>query len=188
MTATLSIMGLYNYDPTIFSGFVVPNEYIDGQTAKESILFECAELECVYPDPSFMKIAIAQWSSRELPVWRRIAKAINMDYNPLENYNRVENWNQTDTGASSGSGSNTSTHKVTGYNSGTMVNHDQDEEYASSSGNSSLQTYHTSTIKGNIGVTTSQEMLEQELDIAERTDIYAYIVESFKNRFCLMVY
>ena len=188
MTATLSVMGLYNYSPTLFNTMVVPSDYVDMQTAKESILFECAELEVVYPDPAFMQIAIGQWSARELPVWRRIAKAIASEYNPIENYNRTENWNQTDTGTSSGTGSNTNTHKVTGYNSGTLVNQNQDEDYASSTGSSSLQTYHTSNVHGNIGVTTSQEMLRQELEIAPDTDIYAYIVKSFKNRFCLMVY
>lgn len=40
---------------------------------------------------------------------------------------------------------------------------------------------------GNIGVTTSQEMLFQELEVAKR-NTYDFIIESFKNRFCLLVY
>lgn len=187
MRATLSILGLYNYDDTIFDDMVLPED-LDSSLAVDSILSECAELEILYPDPNYMKSLIRIWSTRELPVWDRIYKAVTAEYNPLENYNRTEDWNQTDTGNSTANGSNTSTHKVTGYNSGDFVNQNQDEEYASSGGNSSLQAYHHSNVKGNIGVTTSQQMLNQELDVAARTDIYAYIVRSFKNRFCLMVY
>lgn len=47
---------------------------------------------------------------------------------------------------------------------------------------------HTSRIHGNIGVTTSQQMLEQELEVAPKLNIMNIIIESFKNRFCLLVY
>lgn len=40
---------------------------------------------------------------------------------------------------------------------------------------------------GNIGGTTSQSMLMQELEVA-RNNTYDFIIESFKCRFCLMVY
>lgn len=41
---------------------------------------------------------------------------------------------------------------------------------------------------GNIGVTTSQEMLTQEMEVAKIINVMNIIIESFKNRFCLMVY
>ena len=41
---------------------------------------------------------------------------------------------------------------------------------------------------GNIGVTTSQQMLEQEYNIAALLNVSKMIVESFKERFCLLVY
>lgn len=43
-------------------------------------------------------------------------------------------------------------------------------------------------VSGNIGVTTSQQMLEQELIVSAKLNVYNYIMESFKNRFCLEVY
>ena len=45
-----------------------------------------------------------------------------------------------------------------------------------------------SHIHGNIGVTTSQQMLESELELAGKLNIYNIIIDSFKNRFCLLVY
>ena len=41
---------------------------------------------------------------------------------------------------------------------------------------------------GNIGVTTSQQMAEQEIELAPKLNITNYIIDSFKNRFCLLVY
>lgn len=41
---------------------------------------------------------------------------------------------------------------------------------------------------GNIGVTTSQQMLEEEMKIAKEIQIIPIIIESFQDRFCLMVY
>lgn len=187
MRSTLSILGLYQWDDTIFENLVVPDG-VDASLAVDSILFDNAELEIMYSDPEWMKSLIGMWSQRELPVWERIYKAITKEYDPLENYNRTEVFDQTDTGSSSASGSATDTHKVTGYNDGVLVDQSQDNGNSSSQGNSSLVTKRNSNVKGNIGVTTSQQMLNQELDIAHRTDIYLYISESFKNRFCLMVY
>ena len=187
MRSTLSILGLYNYDDTIFENFVVPDG-VDSSLAVDSILSDCAELEIMYSDPDWMRLMIAIWSNRELPVWERVYKVINAQYNPLENYNKKETWADTDIGSASGSSNATNTNKVVGYNDTAFTNHDQDSGTASSNSSSRLESRHNGTISGNIGVTTSQEMLEQELDIAPKTDIYAYIVRSFKNRFCLLVY
>lgn len=43
-------------------------------------------------------------------------------------------------------------------------------------------------ISGNIGVTTSQQMLEQEIEVAPKLNIINIMIESFKNRFCILVY
>ena len=41
---------------------------------------------------------------------------------------------------------------------------------------------------GNIGVTTSQQMLEQEIEIAAKLNLSKIITESFKYRFCILIY
>lgn len=187
MRATLSILGLYNYDTSIFENLVVP-EGVDAATAINSICMDNADLEILYPEPDTMKFLIGLWSTRMLPVWTRVLTAITEEYNPLENYNRTETWNQTDTGTSNATSGLTTTNKVAGYNDNALATSGQTEENSSGNGSSSLQSYRSSNVKGNIGVTTSQQMLNQELDVAPRTDIYKYISQSFKERFCLMVY
>lgn len=46
---------------------------------------------------------------------------------------------------------------------------------------------HESRMFGNIGVTTSQQMLQSELDIA-RWNMYEHIADLFCSEFCIMVY
>ena len=53
------------------------------------------------------------------------------------------------------------------------------------SGNSSST--HTGRIHGNIGVTTTQQMIQSELELA-KFNIYETIADSFVQEFCLMVY
>ena len=187
MRSTLTILGLYNYDTSIFENLVVPDG-VDAATAINSICMDNADLEIMYPEPDTMKFLIGLWSTRMLPVWERVYKAITIEYNPLENYNRTETSNQTDTGESSATSGATSTNKVAGYNDTTLTTSGQTEDSSQGSGNSKLSSIRRSNVSGNIGVTTSQQMLNQELDVSERTDIYRYISESFKQRFCLMVY
>ena len=43
-------------------------------------------------------------------------------------------------------------------------------------------------VHGNIGVTTSQQMIESEIALWDRFNIYTYIVNQFKQRFCLLIY
>ena len=50
------------------------------------------------------------------------------------------------------------------------------------------KTVNESHIHGNIGVTTSQQMLASELDLIPRLDVVDYIADDFHNEFCLMIY
>lgn len=90
--ATLSIMGLYNNDPTVLDMMVFPDGFTDAQktTTKENILIECAEFEFLYPAPEVAKTIIGIWSRKELPYWNRIYAASQAEYNPIENYRRNE--------------------------------------------------------------------------------------------------
>lgn len=90
--ATLSIMGLYNNDPTVLDMMVFPEGFTDAQkqTVKDNILIECAEFEFLYPAPSVAKTIIGIWSRKEKPYWDRVYRASQAEYNPIENYRRNE--------------------------------------------------------------------------------------------------
>ena len=222
MQATMSILGLYNYDNNLFANLAIPTGLTadDKTTLINNLLAELAELEIVYPDPVFMKSAIGFWSAKELPSWERYYAAATAEYNPIENYNRMEAGTETvdatrthsgtDTSTNSGTdttantGTDTTTNNIAAYDSSTLQTHDTSSLLH---GHSQTLTHglqntflhgeqvdndatmtRRSTIHGNIGVTTSQQMLEQELEVTPKLNIFSIIIESFKNRFCLMVY
>ena len=89
--------------------------------------------------------------------------------------------NQTDVVDQDGSDTGTITN--TGTVTGNYSNTDSNKE----SGGDSFENKHSGRMYGNIGVTTSQQMLQSELDIA-RWNMYEHIADLFASEFCLMVY
>ena len=49
-------------------------------------------------------------------------------------------------------------------------------------------TQYDSRIHGNIGVTTSQQMLQSELDLIPKLSLIDYITDDFHIEFCLGIY
>lgn len=198
-------------DPTILNGMTIP-EGLDLDTLKNNIILECAELEVLYSAPSFFKWAVNAWSLKEAPTWEKMYNALQVEYNPLENYDRSEEWtesgthgnNKTVNNSTESSGNATSKtdaiHNVTGYNSNAEVMQSRDittgsdvnTSKATGNGTEAETGNHSDTrqgrIHGNIGVTTSQQMLKAEFDLAPEVNMYNIITRSFRNRFCLLVY
>ena len=73
---------------------------IDRDTLVPDLLAQMADYEILYPDLDTVKTVLASWSQHRLPVWERIVKAANTEYDPIENYDRREEW--TDQGSASG--------------------------------------------------------------------------------------
>ena len=89
--------------------------------------------------------------------------------------------NQTDSVDQDGTDTGTITN--TGTVTGNYSNTDSNDE----TGNDSFENTHKGRMYGNIGVTTSQQMLQSELDIA-RWNMYEHIADLFASEFCIMVY
>lgn len=73
----------------------------------------------------------------------------------------------------------------TGTASNALSNTNQGSD--SDKSNDNYTNVHKARLFGNIGVTTSQQMLQSELDIA-RWNLYEHIADLFCNEFCIMVY
>lgn len=162
----LSILGLYNYDPDIFAGFTVPDG-MDRDVVINEILMQCAELELVYPSFNLMKLAINNWCKVESKIWDRLWNTENLEYNPI--------WNVDGKVIERGSAGSVGSTK--GYNEKNWLDNSK------MNANDERETIRT----GNIGVTTTQKMIQEERDVAEYSTIW-YIVNSFKKRFCIMIY
>lgn len=89
MRATLSLAGMYNFDPTIFDMFLVPPG-VDKNMVIDHILIETADMEVLFTQPSYLKNAIGVWSRMWLPIWAHLWETTQYEYNPIDNYDRTE--------------------------------------------------------------------------------------------------
>ena len=81
------------------------------------------------------------------------------------------------------------TNKSTGSNSSstnTNTNNTRNNDISSKT-NTSNNSKHSGRIHGNIGVTTSQQMLESELSLAA-WNVYEHITDLFIEEFCIAIY
>lgn len=228
--ANLSILGLYQYDNTLFDNMKLPDE-INKDHVIYSILSECAEFELLYSDYDFMKFMITLWSEKELDIWRRLYNTTVLDYNPINNYNITEtetvsnissNTKNTtsesiNSESKSADSSQTSTgdetrtidEKVASYDTTVLsdnksentshdvnientVNTSEDNKYNENSttketGENSENITRSLETSGNDGKSTIQQLIIEERNIANYC-VIDFIVNSFKSRFCILVY
>lgn len=248
----LSMIGLeewYSHEhegDSIFKDMSLPDT-VDRETLANNIMLETADFTVLYTDPDFMKRAIDMWSTKMMVKWQKLADALELQYNPLENYRRneleagsVSRTNESNRNTSSSRNNETSSedesttntsnilstteeanalNKVNGMNSPTeltLTEHDQQDtsrqgasRSAGTEGEKSKtkavgsevagatekenklegeKNNRSSLVYGNIGVTTSQQMLESELAIRSNWNMYDIITNDFKNQFCILVY
>ena len=198
----ISIMGMYEYDPTVMDGLTVPAG-MDKDTVINNILLNCAELEVIYSHIESMKLAIKVWSDSNQIGWKKLYDTMTVEYNPIWNVDAdiVDSETISGTRGITRNGSDnetvnlTDTKAVQGFNSNEWANAEKIDHTGTdniarteniSEEDGSTRTY-TQRRTGNIGVTTTQQMLEQERAIAD-FNMVEYITESFKKRFCLMIY
>lgn len=196
--ATVTAIGfeeLLQHDGTsLFAGAIFPAS-LDRDTLINTMLIRSGDFEVVYTNPYFMRDLVTTWSKSFYRTFEKWANAYFEDYKPLENYNRTEIWddkvdNTDTTEAHSGTGGST-TEKVSGYDSNDFVNKSMSESGSKSDSNGSSildgKTHHEGHLYGNIGVTTSQQMLESEYEVA-KFNIYEQIADLFIKEFCICVY
>lgn len=87
--AKLTLIGLYNYDQTLFNGLTFPAG-IDKDIAVNEILMKANEFCVLYTDPDFMKIQIGIWGQKHYRTFDKWVKALAEEFNPLHNYDRHE--------------------------------------------------------------------------------------------------
>lgn len=206
----LDIVALYQFDNSIFDNAIFPSG-LDRDTVINSILMNCRELDCSPNDPEFLKFAIGLWSKRNEYYFNETYKTLLYNYNPINNYDRhevikdinVKNETSkeqiTDKGKAVRTPELVNTEKVAAFNESTpQVRTENDVTGSDTSDTSSTRdrdntvgtnenNTRTADISGNIGVTSSQELIEQQREIVN-ISMYDLIATSFKSEFCILVY
>lgn len=187
--ATISLLGLYTWDDTIFDDMSLP-EQVDKTDLIDNLLMETAELEILYPDAEFIKQAIARWSAIRLHTWERIAKVLYEDYDPFINIKRDEerkiihdrNLTYTNKGDTKTNENAWDDRSATGVQT-QLVNVD-----LTNTDKGQTVTTETFHVEGDSAITDAQDVAMKEVDLRNRYDLYDYIIKDFIHRFCLMVY
>ena len=212
--ANLSILGLYNYDPTIFDGLTIPtadditdeadkvdDPFVpDKQELIKYICMQLSEMSLVYTKPDVVKTMIGIWSSVRLPVWKAIYNTLLYKYNPIwnkdgkiiEEHDLTIKDNYTVTNLKTEHDGNVA-QEVTGYDSTTYSPNTRQVVDTADTQNGATENVHTDkgtitrTEGGNIGVTMTQEMIRQQREVIE-FNLYDYILQDFKAQFCVAVW
>lgn len=198
----------------LFINMVLP-EGMDRETLENNILVRTADFEVLYSDADFVKEYIGIWSKKWLRTFTKWYDALQITYNPLENYDRMEDWTDTSHNTSNGT-VNATAHtggSSSGYTSGNTeslksafdsptyqpyennINNENvnttstanTDNFTTSNNVDDVNARRTGRTHGNIGVTTSQQMLQSELDIAE-WNLVEKITDIFVQEFCIPVY
>lgn len=195
----VTLLGWYNYtDETLFHE-IEYSDRLDPGILVDTILLRCGNQFTYFQNEKMLRKAINNFFKKYYVSFDRMAYALEIEYNPLENYNRTDDYTKT-TDASSTSNikseseaNGTREDKVSAYNESTY----QPKQYVDSDNSSSDTQDSESTNKveeeyqlkshGNIGVTTNQKMATDELRLRE-TSLYDKIAEMFEHDIMLQVY
>lgn len=193
-----SLIGLYNYRTDIFDDITLYEKINKTQTI-DRILSYAGEFELLYANPDFLKYQIKLWFDTNLYRFKTLADTMFYTYNPIENYDRTEevsretsrNSNGSISGSSTGTGTNEQ--QIAGFDNNKYVNSEYVENGEKTNSNSSSDSkeieneHYELRNHGNIGVTTTQQMIDEERKIAN-FNIYDYIAVEFANEFCIQIY
>ena len=244
LRSRLDLLGIYQFDNSVLDLLELPededgNEVIDRDTLKDNLLMDTAEMEILYPDASFLKLAIGAWSKKQVPIWTELFNSTQYEYNPIWNVDGTvveerdlsgtdyrtddhtterthddsmerthddtleRTHDDTITADSSTYGFNSSTaaptdkvetgHEgtITDAHTGTITDAHTGTITDTDTGTINHDTTDTGSItttrQGNIGVTSTQSLIKEQRDVVQ-FNIMDYIINDFKNRFCLLVY
>lgn len=195
---------------TLFDNIALPDG-IDKNVMVNSIFDECGEFQPLTIDVTLMKMMIDNFFLKYFDNFRRLQHYRTLDYNPIHNYDR------TSTNTTSESGSDKYSRDTNIQDSTDSTVSDDTENFTSSydsyeyqkSGkdtsdtSSSVSNSHTDDIDdtttygkvttitdrtyGNIGVTTSTQMLEQDTEYWKKNNMYNTIAQLFMSEMCICV-
>ena len=187
----ISILGLYNYDNTLFEKLTMPVITIDPDTLPNpfwtpnkdtlvaTILEKSADFPCLYPNFEFMKYMVGVWSANCAYMMQKLFETLNYKYNPIHNYDRAS----TITRTTSTSAGGTVTAASTSFNSDTFKDTGKSTNTETAGGTESV----TENVSGNIGVMSTQDMIERQRGVAE-FKWYDVVAQDFINKFCVQIY
>lgn len=208
----LTLIGIYDYDPTLFDALTLPEGY-DKQIFIDSLLLEHGEKCVLYSNPEFMKFSIGAWGRKWALELERIYKALSAEYDPIFNYDRYEEYTDNEgrrykseveaghNATDSPDFNVTTENTISADNSGSYQPQDKSEsdtkgktqnleENSNSKTNDEeeRELKHKAHLYGNIGVTTSVQMWTEEARARMQYNLYDAAARLFANELLIGIY
>ena len=200
----------------MLDGVTLPSDDLDAELLKSVIMERCGLLTPLYSEPEVMKEVISIWFRSHQWNIAHVIDLIKTAYKPLENYDRHEDLERGKTDTRNRSENRTQEYsengdittneeterKVAAFNTSTYAPADQtvsdSRTQSETSGDTSGSTTGTEAgsenehavnyIHGNIGVTTTQAMFQEELALLGGFNAYQYIAEMFSRDLMLSIW
>ena len=143
--------------------------------------------DMAFPNEEMMVAQMQNKADLIADFWNKIGELAKIKYEPIENYDRYED--SLDNDSTSGSSSSSSESNAFEYPMEAPLK----KQVASSDGNGSASSSaksdrkHTAHIHGNIGVTTSQQMLESEIELRRQLSRLKELYIKEYNEFFMLV-
>lgn len=200
----------------MLDGVTLPSDDLDVDLLKSVIVERCGLLEPLYSEPETMKQVINIWFRSHQWNIAHVIDLIKTAYKPLENYDRHEDLERGKTDTRNRSENRTQEYsengdittneeterKVAAFNTSEYSPADQtvsdSRTQSETTGDTSGSTTGTEAgsenehavnyIHGNIGVTTTQAMFQEELALLGGFNAYQYIAEMFSRDLMLSIW
>lgn len=209
MFSFASICQLYTYDE-VFKDIDINNK-LDRDTLINSIMDVCGMNEPIYPEIEILQIKVQYFFKKHKEQFDKLVYLYSLkydeDYNPIWNKDGTKKHIETtkrfkdntvnDTHVNSIIDNGEDTNQVSAYDTAGFSNDSKtinknnrnDEGTNTTKGNEqeNIELTIEDIEKGNIGVTTTSDMLNQEIDLQSKFNVYEVIARMFFDEFCLHV-
>ena len=139
--------------------------YITGEFTKHYVTKHFGDVYCYFESTTDLKADFDFYNSVHGNDVIRLFDGLMEEYNPIENYDRNEVTTIGHTGTIGNTSNGTMTNKVSAYDSNTLVNDGESVTNGNTTTTLNNNDSTVSRIHGNIGVTTSSQMLQGEAQI-----------------------
>lgn len=143
-------------------------DWVEDTQMRDLMLNYYLTQDMAYPDESLMVVKLQNKANLISEYWNKLYNLKSIEYQPIENYDRYEDI--TETGKSKGKSSNSGTSLYSEFPMESPLKKSVNNTDSNSSANSEANTdsQRKAHIHGNIGVTTSQQMLESEINLQKQ--------------------
>ena len=185
---------------------------LDIERVKGSIIMRCGLLTPLFSEPTVQRMATQQFFSENQWNFNHLVKILSADYSPIENVfeDRTETEsigkNHSDSANFSKSGNSTmatvseTERKISAENVNSYSPDNQETETETETGTSSQSGIDSRTgnssenrstkmhRNGNIGVTSSQQLINEEIDLIDRLNPYRFIADLYEKELMIGLY